>query len=75
LNDFKKPIFPGNCAGQLLLMALLELILLLPVTTFFKRRSLLLLIPISIPLYVTYFIYIGLIGNKGKYLWKGRMVR
>ncbi|HZY38639.1 MAG TPA: glycosyltransferase [Mucilaginibacter sp.] len=63
------------CAGQLLLMALLELILLWPVTGFFKRRSLLILIPISIPLYVTYFIYIGMIGNKGKYLWKGRMVK
>ena len=75
LLGFYNKVFFGICAGQLLLMALLELILLLPVTSFFKRRGLLLLIPISIPLYVTYFIYIGLIGNKGKYLWKGRMVR
>ena len=75
LLGFWSKVFFEICAGQLLLMALLELILLLPVTTFFKRRSLLILIPISIPLYVTYFIYIGLIGNKGKYLWKGRMVR
>jgi cellulose synthase/poly-beta-1,6-N-acetylglucosamine synthase-like glycosyltransferase len=63
------------CGLQLIMMALLELILLYPVTGFFKRRSLLVLIFISIPLYVTYFVYIGLIGNKGKYLWKGRMVR
>ena len=75
LLGFYNNVFFEICAGQLLLMALLELILLWPVTSFFKRRSLLVLIPISIPLYVTYFIYIGLIGNKGKYLWKGRMVR
>jgi len=75
LLGFYNTIFFEICAGQLLLLALLELILLWPVTGFMKRRSLLILIPISIPLYVTYFIYIGLIGNKGKYLWKGRMVR
>jgi len=62
-------------ATQFLVMLSLELILLWPVTTFFKRRKLLQLIIISIPLYVLYFVYIGMIGNKGKYLWKGRMVR
>jgi len=62
-------------AAQLLLMMLFELIQLWPVTAFFKRRSLLSLIFILIPLYVLYFVYIGMIGNKGKYLWKGRMVR
>jgi cellulose synthase/poly-beta-1,6-N-acetylglucosamine synthase-like glycosyltransferase len=75
LLGFYDRIFFYICTGQLLLMALLELILLWPVTGFFKRRSLLLLIPVSIPLYVAYFIYIGMVGNKGKYLWKGRMVR
>lgn len=69
------PVFLALSVSQLVLMALLELILLWPVTTFFKRRKLLQLIVISIPLYVMYFVYIGLIGNKGKYLWKGRMVR
>jgi cellulose synthase/poly-beta-1,6-N-acetylglucosamine synthase-like glycosyltransferase len=75
LLGFWNSVFFEIFAGQLLLLAILELILLWPVTSFFKRRSLLILIPISVPLYVTYFIYIGLIGNKGKYLWKGRMVR
>ncbi|BAU55458.1 hypothetical protein MgSA37_03647 [Mucilaginibacter gotjawali] len=60
---------------QLLLMMLFELMLLWPVTKFFRRQRLLQLIVISIPLYVLYFVYIGMIGNKGKYLWKGRMVR
>lgn len=62
-------------AMQFLLIFVLELILLYPVTTFFKRRKLLWLLAISIPLYVVYFVYIGLLGNKGKYHWKGRMVR
>ena len=75
LMGFWNKVFFEIFGGQLLLLAILELILLFHVTAFFKRRSLLILIPISIPLYVAYFIYIGLIGNKGKYLWKGRMVR
>lgn len=75
LLGFYDKLFWGICAGQLLLLALLELAMLGPVTAFFKRRSLLILIPISVPLYVVYFAYIGMIGNKGKYLWKGRMVR
>jgi cellulose synthase/poly-beta-1,6-N-acetylglucosamine synthase-like glycosyltransferase len=75
LGGFYNSAFFEVCGLQLLMMALLELILLLPVTLFFRRTSLLILIIISIPLYVAYFVYIGLIGNKGKYLWKGRMVR
>lgn len=62
-------------ALQFSLVFLFELILLLPVTAFFKRRKLTWLLPISIPLYIIYFVYIGIIGNKGKYHWKGRMVR
>jgi len=60
---------------QYLTVFLAELALLWPVTTFFKRRKLMLVLPISIPLYFVYFVYIGLLGNKGKYNWKGRMVR
>jgi cellulose synthase/poly-beta-1,6-N-acetylglucosamine synthase-like glycosyltransferase len=62
-------------AMQFLLIFVLEMFLLYPVTKFFKRRKLLWLLAISIPLYVVYFVYIGLLGNKGKYHWKGRMVR
>lgn len=62
-------------ALQFLLVFLFELILLLPVTAFFKRPKLISLLIISIPLYIIYFVYIGIIGNKGKYHWKGRMVR
>ncbi len=62
-------------ALQFLLGFLFELILLLPVTAFFKRRKLTWLLIISFPLYIIYFVYIGIIGNRGKYHWKGRMVR
>ena len=60
---------------QVLLKYLFELIFLLPISTFFKRQRLVMLLIISIPLYIVYFVYIGIIGNKGKYIWKGRMVR
>ncbi|MDB4918898.1 glycosyltransferase [Mucilaginibacter sp.] len=60
---------------QYLTVFLAELALLLPVTIFFKRLKLIMVLPISIPLYFVYFVYIGLLGNKGKYNWKGRMVR
>lgn len=62
-------------ALQFLLTFVAELMLLLPVTIFFRRPKLMALLIISIPLYLVYFVYIGIIGNKGKYIWKGRMVR
>jgi cellulose synthase/poly-beta-1,6-N-acetylglucosamine synthase-like glycosyltransferase len=60
---------------QYLIVLIAELALLMPVTKFFKRPRLIAVLPISIPLYFVYFVYIGLLGNKGKYKWKGRMVR
>jgi cellulose synthase/poly-beta-1,6-N-acetylglucosamine synthase-like glycosyltransferase len=71
LNEY----FFGVFAVQFLFIFLLEFILLWPVTVFFNRPKLISLLIISIPLYVIYIVYIGIIGNKGKYIWKGRMVR
>ena len=62
-------------AIQFVLIFAFEMMLLFPVTTFFKRKRLMFLLIISMPLYFIYFVYIGLIGNKGKYMWKGREVR
>ncbi|MES2108129.1 MAG: glycosyltransferase [Bacteroidota bacterium] len=62
-------------ALQYLFVFLAEIALLLPVTTFFKRKLLMWVLPFSIPLYFVYFVYIGVLGNKGKYIWKGRMVK
>jgi cellulose synthase/poly-beta-1,6-N-acetylglucosamine synthase-like glycosyltransferase len=62
-------------ALQLLLKYVFELAYLLPISTFFKRSKLVLLLIIIIPVHVVYFIYIGLLGNSGTYMWKGREVR
>lgn len=62
-------------ALQLLLKYLFELAYLLPVSTFFRRSRLVMLLIIIIPVHVIYFIYIGLLGNTGTYIWKGREVR
>ncbi|MVN19934.1 glycosyltransferase [Mucilaginibacter sp. HMF7410] len=61
-------------AVQLLLKIISEGIFLFFVTTFFKRRKLLLLLPLGSLLHVFYVVYIGIIGNKGVYEWKGRKV-
>jgi cellulose synthase/poly-beta-1,6-N-acetylglucosamine synthase-like glycosyltransferase len=52
-----------------------ELVFLIPVARFAKRSELLLYVPILSLVHVLYIIYIGLAGNSGKYVWKGRLVR
>ncbi|MDO3644329.1 glycosyltransferase [Mucilaginibacter sp. L3T2-6] len=61
-------------ALQYLIVILAGVALLLPVTVFFRRKLLMWVLPIFIPLYFVYFVYIGVLGNKGKYVWKGRLV-
>jgi len=73
--SFVSLYFSGLFVFRFLLVFLSGLLLLWPVTTFFRRRKLIWLLVIIIPLYIVYFVYIGIIGNKGKYHWKGRMVR
>jgi cellulose synthase/poly-beta-1,6-N-acetylglucosamine synthase-like glycosyltransferase len=60
---------------QLICKLAIEFIFLYKVTSFFKRKSLLLLLPLLNPMHIVYFVYIGLAGNSGKYNWKGRMVK
>ena len=60
---------------QFLLKYLFEAVFLLPVLTFFKRAGLITLLILVIPAHVVYLVYIGLVGNSRKYLWKGRMVK
>jgi cellulose synthase/poly-beta-1,6-N-acetylglucosamine synthase-like glycosyltransferase len=52
-----------------------EAIFLLPVTAFFKRKGLIWLLFLLSPIHIVYFVYVGLIGNTKKYVWKGRTVR
>jgi cellulose synthase/poly-beta-1,6-N-acetylglucosamine synthase-like glycosyltransferase len=60
---------------QYLVIFICELFLLLPITIFFKRVKLMPLLPISIPPYVLYLIYIGMVGTSTTYTWKGRVVK
>ena len=60
---------------QFLLKYFIELAFLLPITSFLNRKKLIGLLIILIPVHVIYFVYVGLIGNTKKYVWKGRTVR
>lgn len=59
----------------LLLKIVAELILLMPVAGFFKRRSLLLWFPWLQPLHILYVVSAGFFGMLGSYSWKGRKVK
>lgn len=48
---------------------------LLPVMAFFRRKGLIWLLLLLSPIHIIYFVYIGLIGNTKKYVWKGRTVK
>lgn len=52
-----------------------EMLFLIPVATFAKRRSLLAYLPLLSPIHALYLVYIGIAGNIGKYDWKGRTVK
>ena len=60
---------------QFLLKSVFEITFLIPVILFFKRMGLILLLPILSPLHSIYLVYIGLLGNTKKYMWKGRLVK
>lgn len=62
-------------AIQFLLKYLFELVFLFPISSFFKRPNLPLLLIVLIPIHVVYFVYIGIKGYNNSYIWKGRMVR
>jgi len=60
---------------QFALKIAVEAWFLLPIMLFFKRPGMVPLILFVSPLHVIYLVYIGLISNNSKYIWKGRMVR
>ncbi|RYY31304.1 MAG: hypothetical protein EOP46_20890 [Sphingobacteriaceae bacterium] len=52
-----------------------ETLFLLPIMRFFRRSALVwLAVPLSL-MHIFYLVYIGIIGNSKKYMWKGRLVR
>ncbi len=60
---------------QLLAKMVIETIFLTGITSFFKRKQLLVLLPLTSILHIIYIVYIGIAGNSGTYNWKGRMVK
>lgn len=54
---------------------LFEVIFLLPIMSFFKRKRLVWLLSIISPIHVIYFVYVGIMGNAKRYDWKGRNVK
>lgn len=60
---------------QLVVKLIFESMFLSSITNFFKRKLLLVLLPVVTLLHVIYVVYIGVAGNSGHYNWKGRMVR
>lgn len=77
INAFLAFFFPLSfifLVFQLGVKIALEAIFLAQITNFFKRRLLLLLLPMVSLLHIIYIVYIGVAGNAGKYTWKDRMV-
>lgn len=60
---------------QLLAKMLVEFLFLYDVTTFARRKKLMVLLPVLNVMHILYIVYIGVAGNTGKYNWKGRMVK
>jgi cellulose synthase/poly-beta-1,6-N-acetylglucosamine synthase-like glycosyltransferase len=60
---------------QLVSKLLIEFSFVSVVMSFFRRRKLLYLLPLLTLVHTPYIIYIGIMGNSGKYNWKGRQVR
>lgn len=80
LNATLAVIFQDRLSFQVFIIQLcmkiaIELIFLSGVTSFFKRKQLLVLQPLVSTMHIIYIVYIGVAGNSGKYNWKDRMVK
>ncbi len=60
---------------SLMMKMLVELAFLYPILTFVNRKELLWNLPLLTVVHSLYFVYIGVVGNVGKYDWKGRTVK
>lgn len=72
---FADPVFWRTCLWALLFKFFCEAAFLLPLTQFARRRELIYYLPLLTIVHVVYMIFIGIAGNSGKYVWKGRVVR
>ncbi|WP_317168839.1 glycosyltransferase family 2 protein [Parapedobacter sp. SGR-10] len=62
-------------ALSLLVKFWVEYYFMQPMAAFAQRKELLRYLPLLTGLHVLYLVYIGVLGNIGKYDWKGRQVR
>jgi cellulose synthase/poly-beta-1,6-N-acetylglucosamine synthase-like glycosyltransferase len=60
---------------SLLVKFLVEIAFLIPMCRFVKRNSLIRYHLLVTVIHIFYLVIIGILGNSGKYNWKGRMVR
>jgi cellulose synthase/poly-beta-1,6-N-acetylglucosamine synthase-like glycosyltransferase len=60
---------------QFMIKFIAEIFYLEPLVDFAKRKGLIINLTFLTFLHVLYFVYIGILGNSGKYHWKGRMVK
>lgn len=75
LAGFIDPVFWKIAAVSVFLKMLAEWIFLIPLCHFAGRIKLLRYQPLLSIIHIFYLVYIGIAGNSGKYLWKGRLVR
>jgi len=69
------PMFWKIAAISIFLKMLAEWIFLIPLCNFAGRIKLLRYQPLLSIIHMFYLVYIGIAGNTGKYMWKGRLVR
>jgi cellulose synthase/poly-beta-1,6-N-acetylglucosamine synthase-like glycosyltransferase len=72
---FFDPAYWILSGASLLCKFIVELIFLIPMCNFARRPNLLWYQPAVTIIHIIYFVYIGVMGNSGKYNWKGRRVR
>lgn len=60
---------------SILMKIVVEFAFLYPVVSFADRKSLLFNLPLISLMHSLYLVYIGILGNVGKYDWKGRSVK
>lgn len=75
IAGFTNPTFWVIAAASFGFKALAELLFMIPVCQFEGRPKSLWYQPFLSLIHIFYLIYIGIAGNSGKYMWKGRMVR
>ncbi len=75
LGTFIEPSLWQVFVYSLLVKMFGEFAFLLPVVKFARRKELINYLPLLSIVHIIYMIYIGVVGNSGKYVWKDRLVR